>query len=169
MHDQSMKAMVDFFVTKWKTNIEYKFDILDVGSLRVGRQGAYKDNLPKHWNYTGLDLVAGPNVDIVPDTPYEYPFSPGKFDIVISGQAVEHVEDIFRWSAELYRVLKPGGQICIIGPSTGLIHHRPDYWRILPDGMVALLHSAGFKDIVLTTYSDPKWHTIRAVATKVMI
>ena len=163
MHDESMKAMGDFLGT-----LEFyeHYNILEVGSLRVGGDRSYADLMPAHWNYTGLDLVAGPNVDIVAEHPYAYPFLPNKFDIIISGQAIEHVEDPFRWAAELYRILKPGGQICIIGPSTGPEHHRPDYWRILPDGMIALLHAGGFIEIVITPYNDRRWHTLRAVASK---
>jgi len=166
MHDESMKAMKDFL----STLLFFKsYKILDVGSLRVEGQQSYVDLIPEHWNYTGLDIIAGLNVDIVPDSPYDYPYAAKTFDVIISGQTIEHVENPFRWSAELYRVLKPGGQICVIGPSTGPEHHCPDYWRILPDGMIALLCAGGFNGIVITPYNDRKWHTLRAVAKRGII
>ena len=163
MHDESMRAMGEFLGT-----LEFSghYNILDVGSLRVGGDRSYVDLMPVHWNYTGLDIVAGPNVDVMPYAPYDYPFPVNKFDIIISGQAIEHVENPFRWAAELYRILKVGGLVCIVGPSTGPEHHRPDYWRILPDGMIALLRAGGFKDIVITPFNDRRWHTLRAVAQK---
>jgi malonyl-CoA O-methyltransferase len=37
------------------------------------------------------------------------PFGAGVFDAVVSGLAVGHAPDVYRWMAEIARVLKPGG------------------------------------------------------------
>ncbi len=44
------------------------------------------------WLYTGLDMAAGNNVDIVLRTPYVWhEVASGSADVVISGQAFEHI------------------------------------------------------------------------------
>ena len=57
--------------------------ILDVGSRDIN--GTYRALIEgRGWKYTGLDIVAGSNVDVVAK-PFCYPFPDGAFDIVISG------------------------------------------------------------------------------------
>lgn len=108
--------------------------ILDVGAIDLN--GGNRD-LFQHpnWAYTGLDLQEGPNVDVVAKRPYRYPFSSNCFDVVISNQCAEHVEDLYSWADELIRILKPGGWLCIVAPTMWQEHRYPiDCWRIYPDG-----------------------------------
>lgn len=108
--------------------------ILDIGSQDLN--GSYRPIFtnPK-WKYTGIDLEAGKNVDLVIQNPYEFPFEDDSFDLVISGQCIEHVEDIYAWADEAIRVLKPDGSMCIIAPCSWQLHGYPyDCWRFFPDG-----------------------------------
>jgi len=158
--------MDDFFKT---LNVNQSLTILDVGSLRVGwNDKTYRDLLLScNWKYTGLDLSTGNNVDIVSSDLYHYPLDDNSFDIVISGQTLEHVAWPWEWIKELYRVLKPGGIVYIIAPSEGPIHYRPDCWRIKPDGMEALLKYAGFKDIETDVdLTNSKWRDCWGKAIK---
>ena len=108
--------------------------VLDVGSLDVN--GSFRALVEsKGWEYTGLDVVAGKNVDVV-SSEFEYPFPDGWFDIVISGSTMEHVTAIWRWVPELARLLRPGGLLVIVTHMAWDVHQWPvDCWRILPDGM----------------------------------
>lgn len=137
MHESSYNEMKQF--TERYLDPERELSILDVGSLDVN--GSYRplfDN-PK-WIYTGLDLLPGPNVDIVSRDPYLYPFEDNTFDVVISGSVLEHVEDMQAFIREMARVKKPDGTLCVIAPWTYPEHKYPqDCWRILPDGMRFLL------------------------------
>ncbi|HWQ20864.1 MAG TPA: class I SAM-dependent methyltransferase, partial [Methanotrichaceae archaeon] len=63
--------------------------VLDVGSYDMN--GSYKPLFTNH-NYIGLDICAGPNVDLVVADPYHWPIEDAAFDAVISGQALEHIE-----------------------------------------------------------------------------
>jgi hypothetical protein len=137
MHASSyneMKGFVERYLDR-----ERPLSVLDVGSLDVN--GSYKDLFSSpHWSYTGIDLVPGPNVDVISDDPYRYPFPDGAFDVVISGSVLEHVDDMRAIVSEMVRVMKPGGIMCIIAPWTYPEHKYPtDCWRILPDGMSYLL------------------------------
>jgi SAM-dependent methyltransferase len=118
-------------------------EVLDVGSLDVN--GTYRPLVERRgWKYTGLDVRPGPNVDIVAEDPFRYPFEAGTFDIVMSGSTMEHVTAIWRWAPELARVLRPGGLLALHTHWSFPEHRYPiDCWRILPDGMAYLFDCCG--------------------------
>ncbi|GAG25426.1 unnamed protein product, partial [marine sediment metagenome] len=118
------------------------------------------------WDYTGIDIQEGRNVDIVAVNPYLFPIDHNYYDVVISGQVLEHVRKPWIWIEELYRVLKIGGQICVIAPSQGEQHNTPDYWRLFPSGMKVLLESAGFKNITVKRNDNDPWKDTIGIATK---
>ena len=113
--------------------------ILDVGSYNLN--GCYRPLVSSpYWHYTGMDIEAGPNVDVVSQDPYSWPLPANSYDVVISGQCIEHVEAPWLWIKEIELVLKPGGTTIVIGPwSCGEHRHPVDCWRIFPDGMKYLL------------------------------
>jgi SAM-dependent methyltransferase len=124
--------------------------ILDVGSQILPFQverGGYKKLIknPK-WSYIGIDIEAGLNVDIVLEDGYKFPFQDEEYDIIISGQTMEHMEFPWIWITELARVLKKGGTCCIIAPAKIHEHRYPiDTYRYYPDGMRALAKWAGLE------------------------
>lgn len=122
--------------------------VLDLGSRIIPRQshlGSYRQLFNnKKWRYTGVDVERGENVDVVILDPYIFPFGDGEFDIVISGQTLEHIEYPWLWFEEMARVLKKGGICCIIAPSIIQEHKFPiDTYRYYPDGMRALAKWGG--------------------------
>ena len=137
MHKTSIYLM-KHFITKY-LNPKEKIEILDVGSCE--KTGAYRKLCAKsNWKYTGLDITGGPNVDVVAKGPYTWGLSENYFDVVISGQCLEHVEDIKEWAKQIPKVLKKGGLVCLIAPWTWIEHRHPvDCWRVLPDGMKFIL------------------------------
>ena len=56
-----------------------------------------------------------PNIQVAPAE--ELPFSEGFFDLVLSHEVLEHVDDDRRAVAEALRVLKPGGRLAIFVPN----------------------------------------------------
>jgi len=90
------------------------------------------------------------------------------FDIVVSGQVLEHVEYPWLWFAEIARIVRRGGYVITTVPISWKYHEAPiDCWRIYPDGMKALHHWAGLKTIlaVVDCLDGDNWDTI-AVARK---
>lgn len=136
MHDSSRRLMKDF-IDRY-LSAEDRNSILDVDSLSVC--GSYRDFIKPNWTYIGLDASAGPNVDFVPEDVYHWSeLKDESFDVVISGQAFEHIEFPWETIREISRVLKNGGFACIIAPSSGKEHRYPlDCYRYYPDGMRAL-------------------------------
>jgi len=137
MHKQS-HAIMAYFVEKY-LDLNSKIKILDVGSYDVN--GTYKDLFEFYnWKYFGLDMQSGLNVDIVSKSAYEFVLPDNSFDVVISGNTLEHVHAPWLWIKEIERVVKVGGLLCLIVPFFAPVHRHPiDCWRIAPDGMRYLL------------------------------
>lgn len=117
--------------------------VLDVGSLDVN--GNFRSMIVNRgWQYTGTDMAKGPNVDIVADDPFHYPFTDGAFDVVMSGSTMEHVTAFWRWLPELVRLVRPGGFLAIHTHWQFPEHRYPiDCWRVMPDGMRFLFDETG--------------------------
>ena len=129
--------------------------VADLGSQDVN--GSYRPLFDcPGWTYVGVDLAPGKNVDVVLTTPYQLPFAHNSFDVVVSGQAFEHVEFFWLTWLELTRIIKPGGLILLIAPSRGPEHRYPvDCWRFYPDGFKALAKFASVRLIDVSTDWDP--------------
>lgn len=146
MHLSSLINMERFRDKYLAEHLGKRLDIVDLGSTEMG--ACYRPIFDKpHWNYLGVDLTPGPNVDRVLQRPYDWREIPdGSVDLLVSGQVLEHVEFFWITALEVSRVLKPGGIACLIAPSSGPEHRYPvDCWRFYPDGMrafakVARLH-----------------------------
>lgn len=123
-----------------------KLKILDIGSCDVN--GSYKPLFQEeNWEYFGLDIQKGSNVDIIVKDIYNWiEISSEDFDVIISGQAFEHIDFFWLTMSEIQRVLKVGGLCCIIAPSSGSEHKYPvDCYRFYEDGMKALANYVGFE------------------------
>jgi SAM-dependent methyltransferase len=123
--------------------------VVDIGSADIN--GSYRP-LFAGCRYLGVDMAPGAGVDIVAASPYRYPIASGSADLVISGQAFEHME--FFWLAwlEMCRIARRGGLIFLLAPSRGAEHRHPvDCWRFYPDGFRALAKWAGVELVEVTT------------------
>lgn len=160
MHPSSMMEMTAFVNKLPKVPLK----VADIGSREAG--GNYKPLLTHpEWKYTGVDLQAGPNVDLVLPEPYNWHNIPDNtFDVVLSGQTMEHVERPWPWMKELGRIVRPGGVVCVIAPYRWEYHPSPlDCWRIFPDGMRAVMQDAGLT--ILKLHMNQQSDTV-GVATK---
>ena len=135
-------------------------NILDIGSLdTTGKNFNYKSifDLP-NWNYVGLDVMDGANVDILVEDFYNISeIEDNSYDVVISGQLFEQLEFFWITMSEIDRILKPGGFCCIIAPSGGPKHGAlgHDCYRFYEDGMAAIARYVDFEILhVSTNYSD---------------
>ena len=137
MHASSLERMNWFRDTYIKEDVQTK--VLDVGSYDVN--GSYRQFFKDSCiDYTGLDMSEGPNVDFVPKNLYNWDeIKDDAYDVVISGQAFEHIEFFWLTMSEMVRVLKKDGIMCIIAPNGFGEHRYPvDCWRFFTDGFVAL-------------------------------
>ncbi len=155
MHQSSLDKM-RAFRKKFLDGREVEaLKILDLGSQDVN--GSYKPFFGSpSWNYVGLDMSAGKNVDIVLADPYDWrEVESSSVDVLVSGQAFEHIEFFWLTMIEIARVLKPGGLCCIIAPSGGYEHRYPvDWWRFYSDGFSALARFAQLDVLDVTMQAD---------------
>lgn len=109
--------------------------------------------------YIGIDLEAGPGVDIVCPGD-ETPFTRESVDVVLSSSNFEHDQCFWMTFIEMCRILKPGGYIYINAPSAGPYHGYPgDCWRFYEDswaGLVKWASKLGYHMVIVETYIDDR-------------
>ena len=174
MHQSSLQKMWHFRNTHLCAKESEPLSVMDLGSLDVN--GSYRDCFDNpNWQYLGVDLSPGKNVDIVLKDPHGWrEIRSDSIDVIVSGQAFEHIDFFWITALEIARVLKPGGLCCLIAPSSGPEHKYPvDCWRFYPDGFGALARFIGFDIVELFTqwednpaYTDcsNNWHDTFMVA-----
>jgi hypothetical protein len=73
---------------------------------------------------------------------------PGRYDVVICEQVLEHVVDPFTAGANLRELCARGGHVIVSTPFLIKVHELPmfamrDYWRFTPRGLRTLLERSG--------------------------
>lgn len=144
MHQNSKlifkKYAIEYFLPRKK--------ILEIGpdDLPSSYQMIVKEN-SLQWDT--LDIMPGRNITFVASNEYSFPIPDESYDIVLSGNVIEHVRKIWLWVKELSRVCKTGGYIITINPVSWPYHEAPvDCWRIYPEGMRILYDEANIKTIL---------------------
>jgi len=130
-------------------------NILDVGGrdIKANQDRSYRKIFEDVVNeYYIADIQEGANVTHLMKGEYELPFEDNSIDLVVSGQTLEHVKNPFRLTIEMTRVLKPGGYIILIAPSSGKRHDFRDCWRFMDDAFAAIAEEAELETV--TDYVD---------------
>jgi SAM-dependent methyltransferase len=145
MHQSSLRHVEDL-LSRYATRAGV---LADIGSMDVN--GTYRHLFPG-WRYIGVDMEPGPGVDIVARKPYRYPLASESVDLVVCGQAFEHMEYFWLGWLDICRIVKRGGLIFLLAPSRGPEHRYPvDCWRFYPDGFQALAKWAGVEMLEVST------------------
>lgn len=86
-----------------------------------------------------LDIRNDPSLTYHAASEYEFPVESESYDIVLSGQVLEHVRQVWVWVRELGRVCRTGGLVITVNPVSWPYHEAPiDCWRVFPEGMKGL-------------------------------
>lgn len=142
MHGSSYDLMRNFIAEHLSDRAA--LSVADVGSYNVN--GSYRPLFKRDdWTYTGFDLTEGPNVDHLLDCERDVPIEfRGQFDVVISGQTMEHTRRPWLWMRGVAHLANAGGLVFVIAPNTFAFHEYPiDCWRVWGDGMRAAMEDAG--------------------------
>lgn len=144
MHRNSELLFRKYGVELFKNNMR----VLEIGP--TGSPSVYEkviDNSTIQWET--LDIDKSSKTTYTASSEYSFPVPDNTFDIVLSGQVIEHVREIWVWIKELSRVCKPGGFVITISPVNWPYHEAPhDCWRIYPDGLKALYREGGLEVIL---------------------
>jgi SAM-dependent methyltransferase len=98
-----------------------------------------------------IDIRNDPRLTYVAESEYSFPLADNTFDVVLSGQVMEHVRKIWKWMPELARVCEVGGLVITINPVSWPYHEHPyDCWRAFPEGMRALYEDSSLEVIEST-------------------
>lgn len=139
-----------------KQDIEGK-RVIEIGAKDVnGSLRPFAEAL-KPAEYVGIDLEKGPGVDQICNV-YELVdrFGPDSFDVAISSEMIEHVQDWRKAFSQIKTILKPGGIVLITTRSIGFPYHDYpfDYWRYELDDMQAIFSDMEIEALEPDT-SDP--------------
>lgn len=140
---ENMRRCVARYVANDRRYQKERVAVVDVGGVNVN--GGYRELFADpRFEYRTVDIAEG--ADIVLKDPYRISLEDKSADIVISGQMLEHCEFFWLSFAEMVRILKPGGHLFLIAPSSGPIHRYPvDCYRFYPDAYGALAKYANCK------------------------
>lgn len=137
---------------KVKKNLKFIIDEMpdDFEGLNVGA-----GHTKLHPNIKNMEIDENAGADIVGRFE-EIPVEDNYFDLLISQEVIEHVEDPFKAINEAYRVLKIGGLCYTQVPFIIGYHPCPhDYWRFTKEGIVTLVESAGFEVVNIDVSVGP--------------
>jgi SAM-dependent methyltransferase len=142
---ENMRKVRSIYLTELNPNIK----ILDVGGRGIDKdrsyRSVYEDLNPE---YRIADIEDGVGVTDIMPGPYTLPFDNNEFDLIVSGQMLEHCANPFKSIAEMKRVLKHRGYIVIIAPSAGPRHDIIDCWRFMDDAFKAITDDIGGINVI---------------------
>jgi len=111
--------------------------LLDVGCA----QKPYERWLTRSTSVVGVDVFAGPRVDVQISPRRAWPIDGAAYDAVLCTQVLEHAEDFEHVLSEIHRVLKPAGDLVVTVPFIYNMHDaRHDYRRFTVQGVRQLFH-----------------------------
>jgi SAM-dependent methyltransferase len=126
------QACIDFGRDNLKREDIAGKKVIEIGARDVnGSLRPFVESLDPE-TYVGVDLEEGPGVDVICNV-YDLvtKFGEKSFDVVISSEMVEHVQDWRRAFSQIKSILAPGGVVLITTRSIGFPYHDYpfDYWR----------------------------------------
>jgi len=125
---------------------------LEVGSRDHGSTQDLRALFAARGDYVGVDLQAGPGVDLVLDLTAEVAsldaaLGRRRFGTVFCLSVLEHCARPFAMAENLCRLLAPGGAVCVGVPFAWKFHGYPsDYWRFTHEGVKQLFPRLRFDE-----------------------
>jgi hypothetical protein len=143
-------------------NIELvKGPILEIGSKQYDQESTvnYKE-LFTGYEYLGIDLQDGKNVDLVLDltddtSTIQKKFADQKFNTVICCSVLEHIFNIFQAGKNISQLTHSGGVMFMSVPLVWKFHAYPnDFWRFTPEAIKRLFPEFDFLEDKSTISSN---------------
>jgi hypothetical protein len=128
--------------------------VLEIGSRAVCSDSMWKLNIPKS-DYTGFDVMAGKNVDVVGDAHKlsDY-FAPSSFDLVVSFAVFEHLAMPWIVAEEISSLVKIGGHVVIETHFSFSEHELPWHFFQFNSNALKVLFNSGLGFTVIDAGHD---------------
>lgn len=137
------------FVEQYAARLEGPY--LEAGSKNYGSTQDLRSLFMDRGTYFGVDREPGPGVDLVVDLTDDF----ARLDAALGGvrfgtifclSVLEHCRRPDTMAANLTRLVRMGGHLCISAPFAFKIHAYPnDYWRFTPEGIQCLFPAVEFR------------------------
>ncbi|WP_248555665.1 methyltransferase domain-containing protein [Paraburkholderia terrae] len=150
---EASAAELDFFK---RMNEATSPAVLEIGSRK--RSGNSKtDRVPPHAHYTGFDIAAGDNVDVVGDAHFMSRHLPrNHFDFVFSISTFEHLLMPWKAAVELNAVMKHGGLAFIHSHQAWPVHDAPwDFYRFSKFGWHGIFNRYSGFEVIASEHAEP--------------
>lgn len=100
-----------------------------------------------------------PHVNFFQGSALDYKFEPNKYDVVISQEVIEHIEDQLKYLEVCNKVLKKGGYLIMVTPNKKVFDHmKGGNWSKQP--IEKILNPTEFKQLVTTQFSILKYDSV---------
>lgn len=142
---------------RFRSEVESKVggSLLEVGS-RARSGNSYRHWFPEDIEYVGLDVTAGPNVDIVGDAHHLSRHVKRRFDFIFSISCFEHILMPWKVAIEMNKVLHDGGLARIISHGAWPLHEEPwDFWRFSKEAWSGIFNKHTGFDVIDSQYQFP--------------
>lgn len=130
--------------------------VLELGS-RARSAITRRHRIPERLEYVGLDILAGPNVDVVGDAHELSSIFPDKrFVAVFSTSVFEHLAMPWKVVLELNKILVEGGIVYTSTHQTWPPHEEPwDFWRFSQHSWHTLFNGATGFEVIEAIVGEP--------------
>jgi hypothetical protein len=126
--------------------------VLEIGSRHYDAKSSNDFRaLCRNHEYTGIDMSAGENVDLVLDFTRDFAtidrrLDGRRFGTVLCMSVMEHVADIFSFARNLTDATAAGAHLFVSVPFSWRFHGYPsDYWRFSPEAIKFLFPGFEFQ------------------------
>jgi SAM-dependent methyltransferase len=113
------------FMRLCRDNVLNKSDkrFVEIGSYDVNEQGGgLKALFPEAERYVGVDLIAGPGVDVVASG-HQVDLPDDSFDVALSCECFEHNPEWHATFLNMHRMTRPGGVVIITVATAARLEH----------------------------------------------
>ncbi|MGU3363095.1 methyltransferase type 11 [Methylobacterium sp. M6A4_1b] len=126
--------------------------LLEIGS-RARSGNSYRSLFPEACEYTGLDITAGPNVDIVGDAHELRKHIDKNFRYIFSISVFEHLLMPWKVAIEMNGVMHDGGFAYIQSHHGWPLHEEPwDFWRFSSNSWNGLFNEHTGFEVIASGY-----------------